>query len=359
MKALIVRGNPRKNGVCERLADLFAEGMKSGGAEILDVSIADSNIEMCRGCFSCTKGKKGKCIINDDMQKILDFLSEADALVCVSPVYFYTMSAQMKMFFDRCFPFIRGYVYDEQKKCAVNVVNFKNKKKKFATISVASGRLGGSFEALSKTYKTIADAFGLEYCADIKRSESPYFGVLGMRTIRIRRILEAYKTAGKSFAQNGKIDKKTLDAAQMQLTESDEIFAAHAKIFWELSAVRSVGDYTSEAAQTDVRILLREMCKLFSPKFAPKKASIKFDFTDRNWKFKIAINDGHCELEQLSENDEQTADLTIKTETPVWCDIMAKRRDIVSLVETGKMKIYGDKSLFVAMKRIFDFSQKR
>ena len=95
--------------------------------------------------------------------------------------------------------------------------------------------------------------------------------------------------------------------------------------------------------------------KLFSPKFAPKKASIKFDFTDRNWKFKIAINDGHCELEQLSESDEQTADLTIKTETPVWCDIMAKRRDIVSLVESGKMKIYGDKSLFVAMKRIFEF----
>lgn len=159
--------------------------------------------------------------------------------------------------------------------------------------------------------------------------------------------------------KTGKSTKRRWMLRKCNLPKATKFSPPHAKIFWELSAVRSVGDYTSEAAQTDVRILLREMCKLFSPKFAPKKASIKFDFTDRNWKFKIAINDGHCELEQLSESDEQTADLTIKTETPVWCDIMAKRRDIVSLVESGKMKIYGDKSLFVAMKRIFDFSQKR
>ena len=54
MKVLMLRGNPRKNGVTERLADLFARGLRESGAELFDVDLASKNIGLCRGCFACS-----------------------------------------------------------------------------------------------------------------------------------------------------------------------------------------------------------------------------------------------------------------------------------------------------------------
>ena len=185
MKILAVRGNPRKTGVCQRLGDLFIEGAREAGADVWDVDLSSLDIAPCMGCFSCSAGDKGTCVLKDDMEGLRKKLSTADALLCISPVYFYSMSAQMKIFWDRCFPFIRGYDFDSAKERVVNETNFEVKNKKFVTISVASGRLKGSFEAMSHTYGVISDAMGFEYIADIRRGESPYFGILGERAVRV------------------------------------------------------------------------------------------------------------------------------------------------------------------------------
>ena len=116
MKALFVRAAPRPNGVTSLVGDLFLRGMRRGGAEILDFDMSAKNVADCRGCFACSAGfgRRGVCAIRDDMAEALDFLDGADALVCLTPVYFYSMSAQMKRFFDRCFPFVRGYRFDPE-----------------------------------------------------------------------------------------------------------------------------------------------------------------------------------------------------------------------------------------------------
>ena len=105
---MAVRGNPRKTGVCQRLGDLFIEGAREAGADVWDVDLSSLDIAPCMGCFSCSAGDKGTCVLKDDMEGLRKKLSTADALLCISPVYFYSMSAQMKIFWDRCFPFIRG-----------------------------------------------------------------------------------------------------------------------------------------------------------------------------------------------------------------------------------------------------------
>lgn len=103
MKALFVRAAPRPNGVTSLVGDLFLRGMRRGGAEILDFDMSAKNVADCRGCFACSAGfgRRGVCAIRDDMAEALDFLDGADALVCLTPVYFYSMSAQMKRFFSR------------------------------------------------------------------------------------------------------------------------------------------------------------------------------------------------------------------------------------------------------------------
>lgn len=112
MKILYVRGNPRDNGVTEIVGNLFLRGLKKGGADILDFRMSEKNIGDCRGCFACSAGfdRCGKCVIDDDMAEAVEFLDSADALVCLSPVYFYSMSAQMKRFLTGVFRLYAGTV---------------------------------------------------------------------------------------------------------------------------------------------------------------------------------------------------------------------------------------------------------
>ena len=46
----------------------------------------------------------GKCVSKDDVAEILDKMIGADAIVMATPVYFYTMDAQMKTLIDRTYP---------------------------------------------------------------------------------------------------------------------------------------------------------------------------------------------------------------------------------------------------------------
>lgn len=88
MKILAVRGNPRKTGVCQRLGDLFIEGAREAGADVWDVDLSSLDIAPCMGCFSCSAGDNGTCVLKDGMEGLRKRLSTADALLCISPVYF-------------------------------------------------------------------------------------------------------------------------------------------------------------------------------------------------------------------------------------------------------------------------------
>lgn len=103
MKILVVLGSPRKKGNSAILAEQIARGAKSAKARVETVYLQGRKIAACKACFACRKpGSKG-CSIGDDMQEIYVKLVEADALVIASPVYWFTMSAQTKIFMDRCF----------------------------------------------------------------------------------------------------------------------------------------------------------------------------------------------------------------------------------------------------------------
>jgi multimeric flavodoxin WrbA len=51
------------------------------------------------------------CVIEDDMQILYPKLWEADAIVYASPIYWFTVSAQLKLFMDRCYSMVGGSDY--------------------------------------------------------------------------------------------------------------------------------------------------------------------------------------------------------------------------------------------------------
>ena len=98
-KVLIISSTPRKGGNSDKLCDAFAEGAKEAGNEVEKVRIADLKIGYCTGCYACQK--TGKCAIKDDARGVIDKMMATDVIVLASPVYFYSICAQLKALIDR------------------------------------------------------------------------------------------------------------------------------------------------------------------------------------------------------------------------------------------------------------------
>ncbi len=96
---LILSASPRKGGNSDTLCDQFRDGAMEANHRVDKVFLAEKEINYCRGCYAC-KGS-GKCAQEDDMAHILDSMIKADVIVMATPVYFYTMCAQMKTLIDR------------------------------------------------------------------------------------------------------------------------------------------------------------------------------------------------------------------------------------------------------------------
>jgi multimeric flavodoxin WrbA len=101
-KALILSGSPRKGGNSDTLCDEFAKGALEAGNEVEKIRLAEKEIGYCTACYACKENHQ--CIQNDDMEEILDKMVNADVIVLATPVYFYTMCAQMKTLIDRTLP---------------------------------------------------------------------------------------------------------------------------------------------------------------------------------------------------------------------------------------------------------------
>lgn len=102
-RVLVVLGSPRRKGNSSTLASHIAQGAESAGAEVEIVFVQGLKISPCKGCDTCKKDDAQGCAIKDDMQDIYPKLIGADAWVIASPVYWFTMSAQTKIFMDRCY----------------------------------------------------------------------------------------------------------------------------------------------------------------------------------------------------------------------------------------------------------------
>ncbi|MBO4932509.1 MAG: flavodoxin family protein [Clostridia bacterium] len=91
---LILSGSPRKNGNSDILCDEFARGAAEAGNNVEKIRVAEKNIGFCRACYAC-RGT-GVCTIKDDMAEVLQKMIDADVLVLASPVYFYSIDAQLR-----------------------------------------------------------------------------------------------------------------------------------------------------------------------------------------------------------------------------------------------------------------------
>ena len=99
-KVLILSGSPRKGGNSDILCDEFMRGAIEADNAVEKIRVTEKKIAPCTGCYFC-RNNGGRCALNDDMTDILQKIIDCNVLVLSSPVYFYSICAQLKAVIDR------------------------------------------------------------------------------------------------------------------------------------------------------------------------------------------------------------------------------------------------------------------
>ena len=100
MKLLIINGSPRKKGLISQMLRVFHEQAIATGVEVTEVYANDLQIKPCMGCMACRS--KRHCVLpEDDAQRSLALIQQADAIVIGAPCYWGNIPGQLKLLFDR------------------------------------------------------------------------------------------------------------------------------------------------------------------------------------------------------------------------------------------------------------------
>ncbi len=102
-KIVILNGSPRAKGNTAALIQAFAEGAEAAGHEVTRFDLQKMNIHPCFGCCAGGKNPESPCVQKDDMQIIYPAYKQADVVCLASPLYYWSISGQLKCAFDRLF----------------------------------------------------------------------------------------------------------------------------------------------------------------------------------------------------------------------------------------------------------------
>lgn len=158
MKVIAINGSPRKNNNTATLLKEALEGAKSRGAETELVHLYDLEYKGCVSCFACklkTRKSFGNCLWKDGLTPLLEKIEGADAVILGSPIYFGSVTGEVRSFLERLlFP----YAY------AVGNENLSNRKRSVGciyTMNVTRKRMAeiGYVESLKTIELNLERAF--------------------------------------------------------------------------------------------------------------------------------------------------------------------------------------------------------
>lgn len=145
MKIVILMGSTNQKGSTSILVENFRRGAEESGHNIEVIDVCHADIHPCTGCIAC--GYEGDCVQRDDNEGIRKALLSCDMVVFATPLYYYGMSAQLKIVLDRF--------------CAYNS-SLNSRHLRSALLTVAWNSDDWTFDALTAHYKTLVRYINFE-----------------------------------------------------------------------------------------------------------------------------------------------------------------------------------------------------
>lgn len=156
-KIMFLCGSPRKNGNTNRVVAWVADAARQAGAhvEIVDAAHMTYKTNGCTACMSCQKSDDFGCVIDDEAKPVIARMTDADALVISTPVYWMGPTAQLKLLLDRMFSLFKHAAEPIRSGLKDNAT--------LAVISTAAGSMDEGLSLVENTFKLTADFFHLPF----------------------------------------------------------------------------------------------------------------------------------------------------------------------------------------------------
>lgn len=103
MKVIAINGSPKAEGNTYHALKVVTEQLEKEGIETEIIHVGNKNIRGCIACGGCAKNQNEKCVIDDEVNDIIQKLKAADGIIIGSPVYYASMAGTLKCFLDRAF----------------------------------------------------------------------------------------------------------------------------------------------------------------------------------------------------------------------------------------------------------------
>ncbi|MDD2734904.1 MAG: flavodoxin family protein [Desulfuromonadaceae bacterium] len=122
--------SPRKQMNTDTLVQKILDGCQKSGAAVSKIYLNDLVIQPCRAC----KSQDGSgCLYQDGMEQIYELFEKADGLILGTPVYYNSVSSQMKLMIDRSYCLAKPVITPSGKRIYESAVK---KMKKGMVVSV-------------------------------------------------------------------------------------------------------------------------------------------------------------------------------------------------------------------------------
>jgi putative NADPH-quinone reductase len=349
MKVLALNSSARIKGQSktELLLSHLVAGMRNAGAEVEVVELRKKKINYCRGCFTCWTKTPGVCVHKDDMSiELFPKWLEADIVVYASPLYHYSVNAQMKAFIERTLPSLLPYLV---RKGEITVHPLRGRHPETVILSVAAFPDDSVFDALSFwAKKTFGRRTGL--LAEIYRPASEAL----LHSWKLKDILDAVEKAGHELVEQRCVTGETMARITQPLADP-AVIAATSNVMWQtlIDGKLTLAEATKQghAPRPDsITTLMAMLSFAFNPLSAgDKKGTVQFNFTGKapgSCYFVIDKNSctGH-------EGKAEKADCTVEGPFDVWADIIQGKADAAKMFMDGTCKAEGDIALMMVFGR--------
>jgi FMN-dependent NADH-azoreductase len=235
MKIIAFNGSPKgEKGNTHVMVDLFLQGAMEAGADVEYILLAKKDIKPCKGCMSCWLKTPGKCIIDDDVEILLDKYINADIVVFASPVYVGGVTGIMKNFIDRSIPLADPHFGKNDRGETTHYSRFE-KEPDIVLISNCGFPEQYHFNYFRSTFEYIVRHSGSNIIAEIYRGQGEMLGIDNpFVAVLLASYKERLKKAGREVVETRCLSEKLKQDLEKPLVPYDQYIEMANKYFDEV-----------------------------------------------------------------------------------------------------------------------------
>ena len=341
MKVLAINSSPRAAGQSktELLLSHLVKGMQAAGAEVEAVDLRQKKINYCLGCFTCWTRTPGKCIHQDEMAlELFPKWLEADIVVYASPLYNYTVNAQMKTFIERTLPISMPYLKPVGEQTTHPL---RSRHPSIVLLSVAGLPENNVFDALSVWAKAV---FKKNLIAELFRPGAETLVNLPVK----EKVFQAFEQAGKEIVTQGAVTVETMQCIKQPIGDPAQI-AAMANIHWQTMIKEGLNPAEANRKGTvprpdSIPTFMGILTMGFNPQKAiGQKGILQFHFSGEQ------IGDCYFNIDEKGctahAGCADKPDCTVNAPFEVWADIIQGKAEGARMFMEGKYAAQGNFSL--------------